>query len=307
MPIVVTAPDSVTQGLQRIRIGDLPDFNGTDPDFVVTDFTGWHGARVGVPTLVANGGGPGAVAVDEEPAEAYYTIVGSIDHRGDWAALEESRGLLFAGLLGGERSVQVLDERAGVDKQIFVRAYDTPELVPFGAAILPFSFPLVAPDPYKYALEPVTGNMGVFTGQKWFREYDPVTFARTYELGSAWSRTYAQAVPTGPFPTALTLTSPGDATSRRVTITVTGPLTAGDWWLLNETTGGRLWVEVPVLSSQELVLDMAARTARLSGSPVDHLVYGDWLSMAPGPNLFRLVSGTSSEAFAFVSALPAYL
>jgi hypothetical protein len=292
--------------MQRIRIGDLPDFNAGDPSFVVEVFEGWYSAAVGVPTLVANGGGAGAIAIAEEPPEAYYTLGGSIDC-GSWPHLEEVRSGLLAALIGGERSVQVLDDRAGgVHKQVFVRAYDRPSMEPLNA-ILSFTFPLVAPDPFKYGLEPLVGDVGVFTGQSWYRTYS-TTGTRTYTLsGSRWVRTYERSVPSGPFPMSLALTNPGDATSRRVSVAVTGPLAVGDWWLWNEATGERMWVDVSVQADQELVLDMAARTARLNGSPVDHLVHGEWLSFVPGANVFRLVSGSASAAFASVSALPAYL
>jgi hypothetical protein len=203
-------------------------------------------------------------------------------------------------------AVAVFDPNAD-DLQMWVRLYDEPTIT-FAGLLIRFTIPVVCPEGMKYALDPLTGVLGVFTGESWFREYAGTPAARTYLLsGGRWVRTYEQATASGPYPPSVTLTSGGDARSRRVTVEVNGPLAIGDWWLLNESTGEQLWVDVALLEGQQLVLDMAARTARLDGAPVDHLVYGDWLSLAPGANLFRLVSGSASDAFATVTALPAYL
>jgi hypothetical protein len=295
---------------RQVRIPGLPDFNAGDSSLIVRDVDGYMDGSAPTPVLVANGGGPGAVAVgDWESAEDYLTVEGLIFAAPE-SLTEFHRALLAAFSGDRESSLVIVGNGVDVDKQVFARLYDRRTINQLDDR-LAFSLPLVAPDPLKYALEPVGGDMGVFTGQTWFRTYtetSPARWTRTYTLsGGRWVRTYQQAVPSGPYPLSLALFSDGDAASSRVEVTVNGPVTAGDWWLINETTGERLWAELSVAAGQQLVFDMATRTARLNGAPVDHLVFGDWLTLAAGQNLFRLVSGTQSDAFASVSALPAYL
>jgi hypothetical protein len=290
-----------------VRIGDLPLFNADDVRYRLTLFDGWFTVAAPDAVLVGVGGGLGAVAVGGwEPVEAYYTLSGvmAADSRDEAESLRE---MLLRGLPAHETApVEVIGE----GKQVYLRRYDRPE-ISIVENLLSFTVPCVAPDPLKYALDPVGGDMGVFTGQTWFRTYAETSagrWTRAYTLvDGRWVRTYQQAVPSGPYPLSLSLFSDGDAASSRVTVTVNGPVTAGDWWLINETTGERLWAELSVAAGQQLVFDMKARTARLNGAPVDHLVFGDWLTLAAGQNLLRLVSGTQSDAFASVSALPAYL
>lgn len=285
-----------------IKVGDiLPTFNATDRRFRITGFDGWFTVAAPDTVLVASGG-PGAVAVGEwAPLEAYYTLAGVISatSRPELLAL---RGYLLAALPAhADAPIEVLSEQ----KQIFVRRYDRPD-VAVAENTLSFTFPLVASDPFKYSIDALDGTVGVFTGQRWFRTYTDNSgdWVRSYD--TAGDRTYEQAFPTGPYPQSLTLTSDGDASSQRVTVEVTGPLTAGDWWLWNETTGSRLWVEAGVTADQTLTLDNVARTATLNGADVGHLVFGDWLTLEPGANVFRLVAGTDSAAFAHITALEAW-
>lgn len=308
MPIITTDTSLAVAGGRSIRIPGLPDFNAGDVAYKITEFAGWFDGFAPSPVMVANGGGAGAVASgDWEPSEHYYTLTGRID-TGDRAALATLRGLLLAGLPAGqEAALECRGNGLDTDLKVFVRRYDKAQFTP--SSRLDFSIPLVAPDPYKYALTPLTGSTGVHTGEQWNRTYalSGSTWVRTYALvDGKWVRTYTQATPSGPYPASLTLTSPGSVSSRRVTVTVAGPLTAGDWHLLNETTGKRMWVEVGVLAGQTLVLDSHKRTARLAGDDVTHRMFGDWLALDPGQNRYRLVSGTRSAAYASVEALPAY-
>jgi hypothetical protein len=296
MPLIIDSPAAV--GALLVEIGNL-EFN-RDRLWKVHTLDGWWDT-VGTDAQMVPSGGVGAVAVGPWlPKERYLTVAGHVLGMDPF----EVRRLLLAEF-GTDASVTVTYPD-GSTERIFVRPFDSFSLVPKGQQ-LRFALPLVALDPWKYAADPLSGDVGVFTGQRWHREltegtewYWPLT------SGTEWHATFEQDVPDGPYPPSVTLTSGGDATSQRLVATVTGPLTAGDWWLMNETTGERLWVEVSIVADQELVLDMRARTARLNGATVDHLVYGDWLSLVPGANTYRLVSGTASDAHASFSALPAY-
>lgn len=308
MPIITDETDlNVAEG-RTIRLAGMPDFNAGDAAFKITAFDGWFDAAVPDVVLVANGGGAGAVASGEWLLkEAYYTLTGHMDvGRAEQATMR--RALLAAFPTGQDGVLICLGNGLDEDLQIFVRRYDAPQVNL--NRLLSFSLPLVGVDPYKYGLLPLTGSMGVFTGETWFRTYgfNGTNWVRTYAAsGSNWVRNYQQLLPTGPFPPSLTLESNGDAVSQRVTFSVTGPLTAGEWWLLHEGTGQRLWAELSITADQTLVFDSHARTARLNGAVADHFVFGSWVGLHPGQNTFRLVAGTQSEAFATVSALPAYL
>lgn len=308
--LITSAASALDVEALVVRVPGLPDFNDSaGGPLRARNLAGWYNTAAPDAVLVANGGGAGAVAAGEWLyAEAYYVLEGSIVSASR-AEMESLRALLLRGLPPtGDVSLKVLG--GVVDKQIFVRTYDVPNVEQIAGRKAQFTIPLVAPDPYKYALEPLAGTFGTFTGQRWFREYAESAgkWVRTYaQVGGKWVRTYEQTATDGPFPSSLTLDSPGDAVSRRLTIDVIGPLTAGDWFVENLATGERMWAEVSVTAGQTLTFDCRARTARLSGASVDHLAFGDYLTLAPGSNTYRLSVGSASDAHATVTALPAYL
>ena len=92
----------------------------------------------------------------------------------------------------------------------------------------------------------------------------------------------------------------------RVTVTVTGPLDEGDWFLLHENTGQRLWVDLSLTADQTVEFDCYQQTATLNGNAIDTNVFGDFLTLEPGENTYRLVTGTDSAGSATVEAQPAY-
>jgi hypothetical protein len=307
--LVGAGTGSDTGRFQRVVLPGLPEFNAADPAWVVTRFEGWYSTVVAAPHLVPNGGGPGAVAIRQEPGEAYYTLSGSIDC-GSWESLEAIRTLLMQALVGGETAVTMLDDRAGGHhRQVFVHAYDRPEIEAHNA-VLNFTFPLVAPDPYKYGLVPLAASAGAFEATDWYRTYVEAggDWYRTYTPdGSVQYRTYEEDADLGSsLPPSAVLTSSGDATSRRMTITVTGPLTAGEWWL-EDSVGTRLWAEVSLAEGQSIVFDCLDRSASLAGADIGHLVQGDYLALRPGINTYRLQVGTTTEGYANFEALEAYL
>lgn len=312
MPIPVQSAATDIAGGRSIRLPGLPDFNAGDPAFKINAFEGWFDGQTPVPVLVANGGGPGAVGVgDWEPAEQYYTLSGRISAAPESFAFLR-RSLLAALPANREVSLVCLGNDRDGDLQVFVRLYDKPTMPP-GESVLRFTFPLVAPDPFKYALEPLAGPMGVFAGVNWFRTYDVATDppSRTYSLDTGqWVRTYSQQGDTGPYPTSLGLNSPGDATSRRITVDVVGPQADG-WWVQRQDANGaiaeRLWVDLALTAGQTVTFDCAQRTARLNGVDVSHLTFGDFLTLPPGGSTFRLVSADDQGGYANLSALPAYL
>ena len=288
-----------------VRIAGLPDFNAGDSSYKVFQFDGFFSAPPPDAVWVANGGGAGAVASGGWAAKEQVCLcVGRI--KGEKALLAAARRQLLAAFpTTAEASVAFPGSGWDVDLQMFVRRYDVADINI--ARWLDFSIPLIATDPYKYALDSLSGTMGVFSGQNWYRTYTESggAWTRTYaQSGSAWRRVYTQFVDSTALPDSLTLTSSGDADSSRVTVTVVGPLSAGDWWL--ESPAGVLYPSFGITDSQSLGVDAQTRTATLNGADVTYGLIGDWPILSPGSNVFRLVAGSQSGAYATVNALEAY-
>lgn len=291
----------------------MPDFNAGDPAFKITDFTGWYSVGTPDAVLVANGGGPGAIAAGEWlPAEQYYTLTGFL-RGGDRASTELLRRMMLAALPpNADAPVQVLQGDDGL--QVFARLADKPDLTPIGPTLMQFTFPLVAPDPYKYALEPLSGTVGVFAGVDWYRTYDLTTTppSRGYVLdGGRWVRSYVQQGVTGAFPLSWGADSPGDATSRRLTVTVAGPQPDG-WWVERQDADGavaeQLYVDQALTADQTVTFDCQPPYAvTLNGADVAHLTFGDFLTLPPGASTYRLVAPDDLGGHAAFSALPAFL
>lgn len=311
MPIIVDS-QTLSSGNLAIRLQGMPDFNAGNSGFKITDFEGWYSVGTPDAVLVANGGGPGAVATGEwQPSEQYYTLSGFLI-AADRSSVEALRRMMLAALPSdADMPIQVLDGMDGL--QVFARRYDKPDINPIGPKMLQFTYPLVAPDPFKYGLDLLGGPLGVFAGADWFRTYDVSADppSRVYSLDAGeWVRTYTQQGDIGVYPTSLGLNSPGDATSRRLTVDVVGPQADG-WWVQRQDSSGtlaeRLWVDLSLSAGQTVSFDCANRTARLNGADVSHLTFGDFLTLPPGGSTFRLVATDDLGGYASISALPAYL
>jgi len=306
MPLLMSlGTEATTYGGRRYLIPGLPMFNDGD-DFILSDVDGWEDPAAPDAVLVANGGGPGSVASSVWlPKERAVTVSGVVTVPNDQQA--GIRRLLLQAFPADREQplIGYANGSSDVDTQLFVRRYDRPTFQRL-PTYMEFSFPLVAADPFKYALEPLAGTMGVWTGEDWYLSMSTSSGAWYVQMDPSWSVSLVQDIPDGPYPVSLTLDSDGDTSSQRITASITGPLAAGDWYLWSETTGAQLWAEVGVTADQTLVLDSFTKTATLSGSDVSYLTYGDWLTLEPGSNSFRLVAGSDSDAFCQLSALPAY-
>lgn len=308
MPLLLAGSESTTSTGRRYLIEGLPIFNDGG-DFVLSDVEGWEDPAPPDAVLVANGGGAGVLASGAWLAkERALTVSGVITIPADDQAI--FRRMILQGF-PADRDAALVGYANGagdVDLQMFVRRYDRPTFVRT-PTFIEFTVPLVAADPYKYALTPLSGTCGVWTGEDWYLALTQPVSAWVLQLslsGGTWGVQLAQDVPDGPYPTSITLDSAGDVASRRITASIAGPLTAGDWYLWSETTGRKLWVEAGVVEGQTLILDSRARSASLSGADVSHLTFGDWLTLEQGANTFRLVAGTDSTASCMFTALEAY-
>lgn len=287
-----------------IHLPGLPDFNAGDPNFKVTMFDGWYGTAKPRSELLPSGVSHGAVAIGPwDFTEAYYTLSGVIRSTDRATLLGYRRDLLAALPAAGDSPITVYGNDEDVDKQVNVRRYDAPDISVVANNLL-FTFPLVAVDPFKYAATAMSASMSAFNGALWFLTFDPAAFALEFDTGT--DALLFETDDTAATDQAAAIVSPGDALSRRLTFTVTGPADQGDWFLLHENTGQRLYADTALTADQTIEFDCYTQLATLNGNEVDSLVFGDYLTLLPGDNTYRLITGTDSEATATVEARPAY-
>jgi hypothetical protein len=137
----------------------------------------------------------------------------------------------------------------------------------------------------------------------------PVLPSRIYSTSADWewamssglgvetpnARTYDQPTPEDR-PSAAMVVNAGNATSSRVKITVHGPLVAGDWSLVNETTDQSQSIDLTIPVDGVIEIDSHEETVILAGVDYVSRTYGDWIRLAPGTNTLRLVTGATNEA-----------
>jgi hypothetical protein len=294
-------------------IPGLPNFNDSDEAFKVTRFEGWFDTAEPDAVLAPNGGRAGSVATGPWlPKQRVYTLAGRIQV--PRAELAEYRRLLLAAL-PAERDVTITNLGNGldIDLEASVRRYGAPTIT-LGAQ-LDFVFPLVAADPYRY--KPLSGDtaatVGVNTGSSWSKSFvrsGAVWGTQFVKVDGVWGWQFQRIAAASAYPLQATLTSDGTAASHRVTVSVTGPLTAGSWSLSQEYPAGVAHLsqrlQVSVAAGQTLVIDNYAQTATLAGGDVTRYVFGDWLTFEPGVNVYKLNAGVASDAYATITAQEAH-
>lgn len=140
-----------------------------------------------------------------------------------------------------------------------------------------FMFELISEDPYKYSQEPVLGSSGISGDGRYTRKY-PRTYALVYEADEEMGRLRS-----------LDIYNDGTQATDPL-ITLYGPVQAGEWRILNETTGEFSSFLIDVGRGQNLVMDHKRQTAELNGYPVTVLMDGEWWQLAPGRNSLRLIN-----------------
>lgn len=300
--------EDATDG-RSIRLSGLPDFNATDARFRITQFEGIFTAPTPDAQFASSGAGAGAVASGGWlPKEKPLVLTGFID--GTQASLPGyARALATALPTIAESSVQILGNSRDIDLQAFVRRYDAAAM-PISSR-LDFTIPLLMLDPYLYGLTPLEGGMGVYSGAIWYQAYAKASsvWTRQYvKVGSTWTRQFVKQAPSGPYGESLLLApAAGGASSRRVSFTVYGPLTAGNWQIIQVGTDKKMWVQLSIPSGQSLTIDCYSETVTMAGEDVTSYLYGDMLTLEPGGSTYQLTSATQNlTAYATASALPAY-
>lgn len=87
---------------------------------------------------------------------------------------------------------------------------------------------------------------------------------------------------------SATVTNSGTVESGRLTLTVTGPSSAGVYFE-NATQGKTVWVDTTVPAGQALTVDFATKTITLNGVDISTTVTGEsrWWTLSPGANTVR--------------------
>lgn len=98
-----------------------------------------------------------------------------------------------------------------------------------------------------------------------------------------------QQVAAQPIPDTIEVVNNGDADSYPE-IEIQGPLLAGTWQLINETTGEAMSFDMDLSSGVELVIDNLEKIANIGETTVDYYLRGDWIRLVPGSNIIRLVT-----------------
>lgn len=294
---------------RAIRLSGLPDFNATDANFRITQFENIFATPTPDAQYAAAGAGAGAVASGGWlPKERPLVLTGHV-----YARLVDlpiyQRALATALPATADSTIAILGNGRDIDLQMFVRRYDVAQM-PISSR-LDFTIPLIALDPYLYGLTPLGGGMGVFAGATWYQPYvqSGGVWTRQYvKSGSTWVRQFAKQAPSGPYGESLTFSpAPGGTTSRRLTFTVYGPLTAGNWQIIQVGTDRKMWVQINIAAGQSLTIDCYSETVTMAGEDVTSYLYGDMLTLEPSGSQYQLTSATQNlTAYATVSALPAY-
>lgn len=276
-----------------VIVGGLT-FNDPDAFYRVCDvMEGWEDTSPLDYTLVPNGNGPGAVmATRPVPKEQAITLGGAwvTASRDDADVAADQLKALFP--VGQEIAV----ERRGRIRYLWLVGPVSTDLVtPRGFR---WEVQALALDPFLYGGQ-VESSAGVSTGDTINRTYGP-GYTRTYPSGNA--RTYITVGVSG-----VRVTSPGTAESARLVFTITGPLTAGEWRIVNDATGETQYVDITFTEGQTLTIDEGRQLAFLGRQDVTSLVFGDWLTVAPGDNVFRLFADTPDPLVSMtVKASPAW-
>lgn len=131
-------------------------------------------------------------------------------------------------------------------------------------------------DPFKYGVSTSSDTAGPAGSSQSGVEF-PVTFPFMFT-----------GIASGSEDTTATVVNDGTAHSRRLVVTLTGPLPQGGWRIRNDTTNEELWVDVGLTSTDSLTIDFAEQVVYLNTFPFLGRRYGDWWSLRPGPNDIRL-------------------
>ena len=274
---------TIDNGVDRFAANDLSDSNPMPYRLKVDLLEGWRNTASLDAVIIPRGISDGAVFGQRFPAKERYLLmggyfVGETREDADNAEDELVRRLPL--------NVDMeLIRHEPTPKTSTVRVYDAIEFQrePFENEFR-FLVPLVAGDPNKYGLDPLSGETGV-------------------SIPAQYGRMYPRSYPLGYFSTSGAVESfadifvGGTTTTKKIISTLTGPLVRGAWRIVNRVNGEErvLSFNVGLTAGQTLVIDHKDHTAYLNGYPVQIGMEGEWWGMEPGQNRISLVAGDFNE------------
>lgn len=150
-----------------------------------------------------------------------------------------------------------------------------------------------APDPFKYALTPLSGTAGVAGVATGGRTY-PRTYPMTYTSTSSGESN------------SVTINMTGTATSPRIMIEIDGPVTRGGWRISNDTTGDLLKLDLGLGLGDTLLIDFEKELFFVNGVLASASVTGDFFRLATGVNVLRMYADFDANAQFTVTVYPAW-
>lgn len=261
-----------------VTVGDI-SFNAVSPatfDFRIDEMAGWFdGPEIDVVISefgVADGGSPGFFAAKSKYVEVNGWCLAKTGGRADVQEIRTQLGRAFP------RNVDVAVTRfSPIPTYMMMRRAGPVKLVQEMPEGCRFSLLLVATDPFRYSVGDAPIVIGISTpddaGRTYPRTY-PLFYTGTVGVGDNLGKTFVNE---------------GDANSYPISL-VTGPLTAGGWQIINDTTQQRLTFNVTLTSAQTLEINHSAHTLKLNGYQVTYQAEGDWWALIPGSNFIRLTA-----------------
>lgn len=284
-----------------VQAGSL---NLQDSNFITDLLEGWDDTPAIDTAIVAAGGSDGVYMAGQWLSKEKYLTIGGAGHAygGGRLGAEALKRQLKAAFRPGEEVVltRTID---GHGFSMFVRLYDIIKIDQPVDEGFRYTIPVMSLDGMTYGSIPSVATGGAYSGTTWYRTY--TSEARTY--GASEERSYVELGDTMAYPEVATILNEGDSVSKRVTMTISGPLSSGDWYIINITSGEIFFLDITVNPGDQLVVNTIDESVTINGVDISHLMYGEWMTAAPGYNTYKLVAGSATnESYAIISVLSAW-
>ncbi len=153
---------------------------------------------------------------------------------------------------------------------------------------------LICKDPRKYSVSQQVESAGTAGLSETGMDF-PVTFPFSFDL-----------LASGAALTTVGIFNEGNTPSPSLSAEITGPLTAGNWRLRNDTTDSEISFEVGISTGDTLTLDFRTKTVWLNGFAYNGRKEGEWWELAPGSNSIRLYANFDAATTVTITAESAW-
>jgi hypothetical protein len=235
---------------------------------------GWDDTFDVTAEFIDRGAVDGAVSSEFFPARARSMIVGGYVTAATRAVAHQLWDIIVRDAFPRNKEILIVRHEP-IPKQMTVKIAGKRDIEWTGPLAFRWGVPVVAEDPFKYALAPDVGSAGV-AGQSTGGRVYPRKYPLHYDTvlsGTANS---------------VIIVNEGTGDAQRFTVTITGPLTLGGWRLANETNDSYIRFDVGLLSTDTLEIDFNRGVALLNGYPVTASITGDFFTLQAGVNVLKL-------------------